>query len=191
MLPNPIYLTHPNIPKPLHGLNPRTIMGKEWWDDHRQVAYAKLNYRCWACGIHKQDAKYHKWLEGHEAYSINYKTGNVRLIEIVALCHSCHNFIHSGRMMAMLEKGQLDELKCYDILKHGMDILNKAKLKPYVVADYLWSYINGRENWSPSEDQWDILYGDVAGWNEWHIEIDGKKHYSKYKNYSEWKEAYS
>ena len=77
--PNPKYLTHPNIPKPLHGMNPRSILGKEWWDIKRREAYATHNYCCWACGIPKSKAKYHNWLEGHETYQINYKIGEAKL----------------------------------------------------------------------------------------------------------------
>ena len=187
--PNPKYLTHPNIPKPLHGVNPRTILGREWWDEKRQIAYAEHNYHCWACGIHKQDAKHHRWLEAHESYDINYKTGEVRLIEIIALCHSCHNFIHSGRMKSLWEKKEMGTDKCLDILLHGLSILSKHDLKPYWVAEYLWYYINDvvDEYEIPKEAYKDD--GD-ASWSDWHLNIDGKKYYTPYKNIDEWKEKY-
>ena len=91
---SPELLTHPNIPKPLHGITPRDILGKAWWDQQRQIAYRERHYHCWACGVHKSQAAYYQWLEGHESYDIDYVHGIVTLREIVALCHACHSFIH-------------------------------------------------------------------------------------------------
>ena len=87
--PSPQILLQPNIPKPLHGLNPRTLKGREWWDEQRHEAYARCGSRCWACTTHESYAKYHHWLEGHEAYAYNYDKGTAELSEVVALCHSC------------------------------------------------------------------------------------------------------
>ena len=166
--PNPEYLTHPNIPKPLHGVNPRSVLGKEWWDTHRQEAYAKNNYCCWACGVHKTEAKYHQWLEAHESYDFNYRLGRANLKEIIALCHSCHNFIHSGRLQMLVNKGEYSAEKQDDILRHGYSVLSEANLKPF-------------DHGKP---------GKVARWGKWHIVIDGKKYYSKFKNIDEWAEYY-
>jgi hypothetical protein len=93
----PEILTHPNIPKPLHGLNPRSILGIEWWDKVRYEAQKRNNFKCFACGIDKYETK-EKWLEGHEYWNIDYKTGKCEVVSIEPLCHKCHNFIHSGRL---------------------------------------------------------------------------------------------
>ena len=99
----PWLLFHPNIPKPLHGLAPRIILGETWWQTTKKEAKAKLNQHCWACGIHKSSSKYHQWLEAHECYSINYGLGRVEYVGTCALCHACHNYIHDGRMLMMVE----------------------------------------------------------------------------------------
>jgi hypothetical protein len=117
--PRPELLLHPNIPEPLHGINPRTVLGQKWWDVRRQIAYATYNYRCWACGVEKSQAKYHHWLEAHEVYDIDYEAGRVQLTDVAALCHSCHQYIHDGRMQKLLEQGQLPFEKYIDILAHG------------------------------------------------------------------------
>lgn len=166
--PNPKYLTHPNVPKPLHGTNPRSVLGQEWWDIQRQEAYAKNDYCCWACGVHKSEAKYHQWLEAHESYDYNYRLGRAKLNEIIALCHSCHNFIHSGRLQMMVNKGEYSISKQRDILEHGCAVLSEASLE------------------QPRFD------GDikVARWEKWHIVIDGEKYYSKFANFEEWRDFY-
>ena len=188
----PHLLTHPNIPKPLHGLSPRTLLGKNWWDEKRYKAYAKHDYHCWACGIHKLDAKYHQWLEGHECYIINYKDGIMELKEIVALCHSCHNFIHSGRLLQLSIKGDIGKAKALDILNHGFHILLANRLKPFVAAIICWCSLMGYNNETILElsKRAMPLPMDFAEWNDWHLIIEGKKYYSLFKDIDDWRKHY-
>lgn len=65
------------IPKPMHQLAPRTILGQRWWDETRQAAYASTAQHCLACGVHRVAAAYHPWLEGHELYEIDYRAGRM------------------------------------------------------------------------------------------------------------------
>jgi len=161
----PSILLHPNIPKPMHGMNPRSILGKEWWDIERKKASEKNNNCCYACGVHRSEAKYHPWLEGHESYVINYVKGSMRLREIVSLCHACHNFIHSGRLKALFDAGEISLVKYRTIKNHGKDLI-----KGFGTIE------------KPKYMQQD--------WSKWHLIIDGKKYYSKFKNVVEWSKYY-
>lgn len=164
---NPEILTHPNIPKPLHGIAPRVIMGKEWWDKQRQIAYQNANFCCEACGVRKEDAKYHKWLEAHEFYEYDYENGKIVFKKLVALCHSCHNFIHDGRMQILVQKGEMDELKVQDIILHGTKILHENGLY---------------EKW---EKRHDVKY--LAVWKDFRLVFDGKEYGPSTQNIEEWK----
>lgn len=44
MIPRPEILSSPNIPKPLHGVNPRSIMGQDAWNVMRQEVYASTEF---------------------------------------------------------------------------------------------------------------------------------------------------
>lgn len=125
---NPEILCHPNIPKPLHGVAPRVIMGKEWWDENRQRAYKRAGYCCEACGIPKAEAKYHQWLEAHEYYTYDYQKGTVTFSHLVALCHACHNFIHNGRMQMLVQRGEMSQEKYDDIMEHGISVIKEHNL---------------------------------------------------------------
>ena len=194
MFPNPAILTHPNIPKPLHSVNPRSIKGDEWWNKVRQDAYAVNNYCCWACGVHKSKALFHQWLEAHEYYDIDYANGLVTLKEITALCHACHNFIHSGRLWVMFQRGQVDREKITTILEHGFNILERNKLKPFVgtlTIDYLLAGFpkEGAQRMA----RLTVGYQEqvvVAPWEEWHLQFEGKDYYSPFKNIEEWADFY-
>lgn len=195
----PELLTHPNIPQPLHGVNSRTSLGQDWWDAHRKIAYAQRDYHCWACGVHKSLAKYHRWLEGHEAYRIDYEAGLVKVTGIVALCHSCHNFIHSGRLWALYKKGEIGQDKITDVLRHGFKIIRVNQLKPYWGSVYIWGKLKGM-----SQERMNEVFHDKLGWpteppkndgfapwSEWRLVIANQTFYSRFESQREWREFYS
>jgi len=163
----PKVLLHPQIPKPMHGIAPRVVLGEEWWDQERRKAYASTNYHCVACGVHKTQALEHQWLEGHEYYTIDYAFGRMRYHFAVPLCHYCHNYIHQGRMEMLLEDKQMTQLKYDSIIHHGNKILRAAKLKkpkPY--------------------------NGPCAKWADWRLVVYGVEYPPLIKSYTEWMKKY-
>jgi len=168
--PDPIrpeLLLHPNIPKPLHGLNPRTLLGKKWWDEQRAIAYAVHNDRCWACGVHKSNALFRKWLEAHEHYDYDYEKGRAELKEIVALCNPCHNYIHSGRLEALKTKGQITKYQYDTIIKHGHTVLDFANLPHRLPTPTMY-----------------------VRWSDWRLVINGKEYEPLFGSLQEWAKNY-
>jgi len=167
---HPSILLHPNIPKPMHGVNPRSILGQSWWDNERKEAEQRTRGHCLACGIHKSKARFRQWMEGHELYQINYTKGRMIYIKTVPLCHYCHNYIHSGRMFALLEQGKFNVSQYRAIINHGDRVLAQAKItKP------------------PPE----ILdNSQVASWGDWRLVIDGVEYPPKYKTPAHWAAAF-
>ena len=166
----PEILLHPNIPKPLHGINPRSVHGKGWWDRVRQQVYAQHDFTCWACGVPKSRAKYHNWLEAHEIYKFDYAIGRVTFVRLCALCHACHNYIHDGRMLMLVSQGKMKETKRQEILAHGEEVLYKA----------------GFDRTKP-----ELPDTPEVPWGDWHMIIDEQKYYSCFSGYSEWLEFYT
>lgn len=178
----PEILCHPHIPKPLHGMNPRTIMGQEWWDKTRFEAQKRTDYRCIACGVKKIDCG---WLEGHEYWNIDYKTGACEVVSIEPLCHMCHNFIHSGRLNMIMDMGKTEE-EVIDILEHGFFILSQNKLKcfPFTLrfAESIGANTFGVKAYKQPKIE--------AKWEDYHLIIDGKRYDSLFKSYEDWKNYY-
>lgn len=159
----PRLLLLPRVPKPLHGVAPRVVLGSKWWDETRRAAYASTGYRCAACGVGKQQATWCRWLEGHEIYDLDYLLGRAVYVETVPLCHACHNYIHAGRMLALLEKGEMRQEKYDCILAYGDRVLHEVGLvRP-----------------APYE-------GPFADWGDWRMIIDGRKYPPKYKTFEAW-----
>lgn len=183
----PEILTHPNIPKPLHGLSPREIKGKEWWDEARQLAYQKYNYHCAACGTHKSHAKGPKWLEAHEYYEYNYKLGIAKILSIEPLCHYCHNFIHSGRLSVIMDRkdGKSRE-EVEDILSHGIEVLAMNGLEmfysTYQFAALLGLNLMGVD--CAKAPRSSVKFGD------WKLIFENITYPAKFKSLEEWKEYY-
>lgn len=166
--PRPSLLLLPQVPKPMHGVAPRVVLGKTWWDQIRREAFARTHYCCAACGVWKMEARYHKWLEGHEVYSIDYPRGLMTYVETVGLCHCCHNYIHVGRLQALLEQGEISHAKFRTIIARGNAILDRASLQrpdPYT--------------------------GRMAKWGNWRLVIGRRKYPPRFKSEKEWTEHFT
>lgn len=158
----PELLLHPNIPKPLHGCAPRVVLGDQWWNEHRQEAYRTNNYCCWACGVPRSDALVHQWLEAHEAYDFDYSRGRLTLLEIVALCHLCHNFIHSGRLSMLNSSGEVTDEFVDQVTKHGKAVTRGLK-RPKATDPR-----------------------NVAKWSDWRMVIEGRDYGPTTPSHAAW-----
>jgi hypothetical protein len=182
----PAILTHPHIPKPLHGMNPRSLKGQEWWDRARRKAYASTGYRCLACGVPKAQAHEHQWLEAHEWWRINYQEGTAVVERIVPLCHWCHSFIHSGRLQMIAGREKPIEV-CVDILEHGFRILRDHKLRVFPVTLDFARAIGARTFGVRS---YKIRVNPEVQWRDWRIILDGEEYRSKFRDAREWRDHY-
>ena len=170
----PELLLHPNIPKPLHGVNPRTIYGTNWWNRTRLLVYKSTEFHCAACGVHKTEARSRQWLEAHEIYEVDYQKGIATFVEAVPLCNLCHMYIHDGRLTHLLEKGLIHHYKFVQVIKHGDAVLKRA----------------GLERTSHRERELAVqaleASGKLAKWASWRLSLDGKLYEPIYKSYAEW-----
>lgn len=200
----PSLLQHPNLPKPMHGMNPRTLLGQAWWDEKRRAAYAERDFHCWACGVHKLDAQVHQWLEGHEEYKIDYTAGRMEFVRVVALCHFCHSFIHSGRLMALHEKGEITSGRFKKVIVHGLNVLHEAGAFPWpetvrialLMADANgWSGYKGwpikrlSKLWTAAKKA-DNTPSKIAAWGKWRLVIEGKEFKPLHEDMDAWRRAY-
>ena len=164
--PEPALLLCPQVPKPLHGLAPRVVLGSKWWNDTRKEAYRSTSYHCLACGVSKYDAQYRKWLEGHEIYEVDYLVGRSEYIRTVPLCNYCHSFIHAGRLQAQLDKGTINHARYAAIIRHGNGVLQQAGLRR---VEY---------------------EGPFAEWGDWRLIVNGKEYAPLFKTEAEWIKVY-
>jgi hypothetical protein len=161
----PELLLHPQLPPPLHGLNPRTILGAAWWDWQRERAYAENNQCCWTCGVNRAHAPVHRWLEGHESYKLDWSNGIAELVEVVALCYMCHAFIHRGRASQQVASGEMTEQLFQEISRHGRRVLRHTADPAALKA--IEDRINDPD-WFPQ--------GSIAPWPRWRLIVDGREY---------------
>lgn len=182
----PQILCQPNIPKPLHGISPRTILGNAWWNREREKVYQSSDYHCIACGVHKTKAIEHQWLEAHEWWDINTATGICTIKSIEPLCHYCHNFIHSGRLAELIDK-EIPGWKVDAILEHGFRILSENQLQCFHGTRILAEERFIDTLHVPWTELW--VNPDLK-WSDWCLQWNGKEYHSKFHNLREWAEFY-
>lgn len=135
----PRLLLHPPIPKSLWGVNPRNIEEPKVWNGMRYNAVRKFGYHCWACGTFPKEEG--KQLEAHEVYDFDFKLRKMTFTEVVALCELCHGYIHSWRLKALVEKGEMKVEDFERVMAHGTGVLKAAGESMYCPANDLDSGI--------------------------------------------------
>lgn len=155
--PRPEVLLCQGLPQPLHGTNPRTILGWKWWDRTRKEAYRSTGHRCLTCGDSGVV------LNGHEVYEIDYLLDRAEYVEAVPLCNLCHGYIHIGRLSALVGKGEISTEQYDQVLSHGITVLRNAGLKLLPV-----------------------YAGPTAEWGDWRLVIGGEEYPPKFPRYEDW-----
>lgn len=195
-------LCMPNIPKPLHGLAPRTIEGQAKWNIMRTKCYMDADYTCQACGKYLGAGK----CEAHELYSVDWEHQTSKFERCVCLCKDCHSFIHSGRTFSMYQRKTpfYDKFFLQKIAKKAFALVSKynngvsedEKLKLYGTI-IEWLKNDELSQWlEPMVNYYNVkMYGakkayeDKKHWGKWRLIYNGKKYEPKYKDAKEWIEA--
>lgn len=192
-------LTMPNVPHPLHTLNPRNILGRTTWDHMRKKCYYSAGYKCEACGRTVDgDEKLH----AHELYSINYYAGESRFMRTVCLCPTCHVLgIHSGRALTLAKKGS--PLMPKERLLKGAENLfrllheynvehpKEPPLRAYITfIDYAkWPPI--AKEMEELIEKYDVKFymedpECTARWEKWHLIVGNKTYQTPFKDQADW-----
>lgn len=83
--------------------NLRSILKPSMWDVVRRDAYARAEGKCMIC------SRPANRLEAHEKWEYDEKTCTQKLVDVVAICHSCHSVIHIGRTQLLGDEKKASE----------------------------------------------------------------------------------
>lgn len=192
-------ITMPNVPKPLHGLPPRVIMGKTTWDHVRKKCYYDAGYKCEVCGCEPPKGQLH----AHELYSYDYKAGTGKFERCIAICKQDHDFIHSGRLITLYKQGNLLYPKEYvlGVVEKGFKLIhdyncthrNKEPLRVYsTFLEYL-KVDSIHDEMVELLDKYDIKFyqhpDEGAAWGDWRLILGNKEYPTPYADMNEWAKA--
>lgn len=167
----PSLLGQGNVPKPLHGINPRTIMGQKAWDQLRRTSKSVTPY-CRACG------KDTLALDLHEDYNIDYKKGIMTLEQYVTLCKECHMFIHSGLLLRFTVSKKVSKEYAKQVVEHGFKICRENDIKVFAgtiaLANALKIPTKDIKVWKPPMS--------TIPWEKWRLVFNNKTYYGMSRN---------
>lgn len=192
-------ITMPNVPRPLHGLPPRKIMGQANWDRMRKRCYYDAGYKCEICKCEPPKGQLH----AHELYSYDWLEGTGKFERCIAICKQDHDFIHSGRLITMLKNGNPLYPKSYvlGVVEKGFKLIseynathrNKKPLKAYsTFLEYL-KVPEIREDMEKLIKKYGIEFYEepthIAKWSDWRLLYGTKEYPTPYKDVAEWQTA--
>lgn len=176
-------LEQPLIPPPLHGLNPRTIMGQAKWDVMRKEIYKKHGYCCASCGVRSRDAIIKQYLEAHERFTIDWQEQRMTLISMEPLCHACHAFVHTGLLEVRLQARRVCKQTVASILGHGVGVLERANGTMPVAAHNLCRKLGLAHGIAVQE------MPPRTRWTGWKMKWEGVDYPSPYPTERDWQNA--
>lgn len=191
----------PNIPKPLHGVAPRTLLGATAWNYMRRKCYENANDTCEICGDKPELLRRR---HGHEVYKIDYEKGTAEFVRVFCICSLDHlACIHTGRAITLFKHG--NPLYPKEFLLEGAEKAFKtiseynkdhpdADLRAY--ATFL-EYLKCDDLKEPMEElieKYDIKFymedtKRMADWGDWKLIIGEQEHLTPYKDEKEWKQS--
>ena len=121
-------LTHTVLPKSIHGISPRKIMGDSEWNKIKKEKQKIADHHCMCCEEYVPHIP-GNYLECHEIYNINTEKKEFELQDIVCICKRCHEFIHLGRLQMLLKEGRISQEYYNDICNRGENLLKSNGLK--------------------------------------------------------------
>ena len=83
------------VPRTCWFTNVRTCVSARDWDRLRRMILRRAGRRCEPCGA-GEDRTRQRWLEAHERWSYDDRTGTQTLRRLICLCSPCHLVTHIG-----------------------------------------------------------------------------------------------
>lgn len=116
------------LPKVIHGINPRNIMGDKAWNKIKKEKQTVANHHCMICNEYVPHIP-GNYLECHEVYDVDISNHIYELVDIVCICRKCHEYIHFGRLQMLLKEGKITYEYYQEIMDRGDNILSQYNLK--------------------------------------------------------------
>lgn len=191
----------PNIPRPLHTVAPRTVLGATTWNKMRKECYERANDTCEICGECPEDKRKR---HAHEAYIIDYEKGTCTFVGVFCLCALDHlGAIHTGRAITLYSKNSplitkeflLEGAeKAFNIISSYNRDHPETDLRAYCTYLQYLKFDELREPMLELIKKYDIsFYSEdpkkMAKWSDWKLILDGKEYPTPYKNEKEWEKA--
>lgn len=192
-------ITMPNVPRPLHGLAPRIIMGQSTWNHIRKRCYFDAGYKCEICGADPPKGQLH----AHELYTIDWEKGTSKFERCIAICRQDHDFIHSGRLVTLFKEGNPLYPRSYvlDTVEKGFKLIHEYNSshrdkKPLMAYGTFLEYLKVPELAEEMKrliEKYEMrFYAEpkhIAKWGDWRLIIGQKEYATPYADQGEWEKA--
>jgi hypothetical protein len=149
------------LPKPLHTITPRFILGNSEWKRLKQKASLDNNYCCWCCGVNVNDTTPQR-LEGAPIFHVEYEYKMVYFRGVAAVCYMCNQFLNLRKVIDSAVKHNNTET-LFQIRLHGDALVN--------VVDKLINIFNASQ---------------INDFQNWRYNFNGVEYFSPFKNVDEY-----